>query len=154
MSFNRFINDISAYIADLERQKKEESDQLFGGNDRVSEMEINALLEDVTDYARAHGDEPLFDKLASLKKASSNLGYQPTVTLLELKARAMRITRAIETFGGRFLEAEKLSRSPADELPTTSYDYSRVDLIIKIKVPACLWSTGTTTQCSTELKKL
>jgi predicted nucleotide-binding protein len=77
----------------------------------VPSAELETLLEDLTDYARDHGDEPLFKKLSGLAVHDQHLSYKQECDVTIVKARAMRIARVIETFGRKFVEAERSEQS-------------------------------------------
>jgi predicted nucleotide-binding protein len=77
------------------------------GRLQVSEAPLNELLEDLTDYSAAHGDEHLFKKLTSLKTdGSNNYLYTDERDFPEAMARISRVIRALETFGHSAIQNE------------------------------------------------
>lgn len=114
MSFNRFLADLKDIEEELvERQISERNGIIT--YEPFDEKRLDDLLDDLTDFSRSHGNGPLTSKLASLVKDESfNLVSQNNFA--EIRARALRIIRVVETFGQKFLELDVKNTAGAPSL--------------------------------------
>ncbi|MGR3461117.1 MAG: TIR domain-containing protein [Roseovarius sp.] len=114
MSFSLFLTELDELLTQVSGKVSSSSGATVFGQDPVEweHARLDELLEDLIDYSRAHGSEPLLLKLIALKPEEEPHTYGRRVAPTELQARILRIQRALHTFGRDVLNSEEDISSP------------------------------------------